>query len=591
MNSTRGFVSLAAASLLSAAWSSGLYAQPTLPDIPTLSVDSGQIVWTAAPGATGYDLVTGDLNLLRQTGGDFTAAIRFCMADDTPSLSYPYAADPKPGEAFFFLVRPVTSSEVGTYDSGGAGQAGSRDAEIEAAPTACFSPFAPHAPISIVGNAGFTAANGVVAGSGTSADPYLIAGWDLGCTSLNSTRGLAIANATVPFVVRNVRAHDCTLDILLSATAGGRIERSMTRGGGNGIAVSSGQGVTVDGCHTLLALSSGIAVSGSNILIKRNRVESGTAGINLNNCSGCAVYQNLLLNNDSPGMEQGFGPLPNSWDSGYPGGGNFWSNYRGVDACHGPAQNDCSAPDGIGDTPVLVNATKSDRYPLMVPLIAEGDVVPPTVAVTSPADGTEVTGDPFTVSGTAADTGSGIRRVELSLNGGPWMVADGTTFWSAAVSPVDGTNALSVRALDLAGNASATSDLSVTYQAPIWQAALRTDRASYPPGAPVAITYELTNLTSHAVTLHFSTTCQAFFRVESSLDPGSPLYDLARHQGCFEVLTERTWLANETVTYNFTWTQVNDFGTQVFAEDYSLIGYMASAEDIPAGLAGITIGP
>ena len=58
-----------------------------------------------------------------------------------------------------------------------------------------------------------------------------------------------------------------------------------------------------------------------------------------------------------------------AWDSGYPGGGNFWSGYSGVDECSGPAQQDCGTPDGFGDTPVSIDAANADRYPLMNPWV------------------------------------------------------------------------------------------------------------------------------------------------------------------------------------------------------------------------------
>src|SRR5438034_2832972 len=38
-----------------------------------------------------------------------------------------------------------------------------------------------HSVISINGNSGFTAANGVTSGTGTAADPYVISGWDITC--------------------------------------------------------------------------------------------------------------------------------------------------------------------------------------------------------------------------------------------------------------------------------------------------------------------------------------------------------------------------------------------------------------------------
>jgi hypothetical protein len=55
-----------------------------------------------------------------------------------------------------------------------------------------------------------------------------------------------------------------------------------------------------------------------------------------------------------------------AWDDGYPVGGNYWSNYTGVDQFGGPGQN-IPGPDGIGDTPMILDANDTDHYPLMTP--------------------------------------------------------------------------------------------------------------------------------------------------------------------------------------------------------------------------------
>src|SRR5438132_4525317 len=47
------------------------------------------------------------------------------------------------------------------------------------APRGTASTLTSHLPISIMGNADFTAANGVTGGTGTASDPYVIAGWDI----------------------------------------------------------------------------------------------------------------------------------------------------------------------------------------------------------------------------------------------------------------------------------------------------------------------------------------------------------------------------------------------------------------------------
>jgi parallel beta-helix repeat protein len=53
-----------------------------------------------------------------------------------------------------------------------------------------------------------------------------------------------------------------------------------------------------------------------------------------------------------------------SWDDGYPSGGNYWSDYSGVDLYSGPYQNETGS-DGIGDTPRVIDSRSRDRYPFM----------------------------------------------------------------------------------------------------------------------------------------------------------------------------------------------------------------------------------
>jgi len=57
----------------------------------------------------------------------------------------------------------------------------------------------------------------------------------------------------------------------------------------------------------------------------------------------------------------------NVWDYGYPSGGNYWSDYTGVDVYNGPNQN-VPGSDGIGDSNYTINAINNDCYPLMGPI-------------------------------------------------------------------------------------------------------------------------------------------------------------------------------------------------------------------------------
>ncbi len=72
-----------------------------------------------------------------------------------------------------------------------------------------------------------------------------------------------------------------------------------------------------------------------------------------------AVFHNNFVNN----TQQTLGASIGSLDNGYPSGGNFWSDYVGIDNRSGPMQ-DQPGGDGIGDTPYLTQLG-TDRYPLM----------------------------------------------------------------------------------------------------------------------------------------------------------------------------------------------------------------------------------
>jgi hypothetical protein len=74
------------------------------------------------------------------------------------------------------------------------------------------------------------------------------------------------------------------------------------------------------------------------------------------------------------------GDCINVWDDGYPSGGNYWSDYTGVDLYSGPYQNETSS-DGIGDTPYDIDENNVDHYPLMKPWTPKPPVITATVDI------------------------------------------------------------------------------------------------------------------------------------------------------------------------------------------------------------------
>ena len=98
------------------------------------------------------------------------------------------------------------------------------------------------------------------------------------------------------------------------------------------------------------------------------------------------------------------------------------------------------------------------------------DTVGPSVTIASPAAGATIAhGAPLTVSGTAADTGSGVvGGVEVSVDGGTtWHPATGRSSWSYTTTAVgSGSVAIQVRASDDSANVGAAASRNITVNCP-----------------------------------------------------------------------------------------------------------------------------
>ena len=98
----------------------------------------------------------------------------------------------------------------------------------------------------------------------------------------------------------------------------------------------------------------------------RNNVENNYYGIFWHNSSNNIFCHNNFINNTIQVYNK---DAVNAWDDGYPSGGNYWSNYTGVDT-YGGSNQDETGSDGIGDAAHEIDADNRDQYPLMAPLIA-----------------------------------------------------------------------------------------------------------------------------------------------------------------------------------------------------------------------------
>ncbi|UCE39135.1 MAG: right-handed parallel beta-helix repeat-containing protein [Thermoplasmata archaeon] len=108
-----------------------------------------------------------------------------------------------------------------------------------------------------------------------------------------------------------------------------------------------------------------IYFSSNNITL--NTVVSNYWGFYIYDFPDNKIYHNNIINNYYPAFDYTYNGV--QWDNGYPSGGNYWSDYSGVDENHGPGQN-ISGSDGIGDSSYIYfwgETEVEDRYPLMYP--------------------------------------------------------------------------------------------------------------------------------------------------------------------------------------------------------------------------------
>ena len=97
-----------------------------------------------------------------------------------------------------------------------------------------------------------------------------------------------------------------------------------------------------------------ISSGSSDCVVSGNEISNNNGGIKLEFSNNNIVYHNNFINN----VQNAYDEYDNTWDNGYPSGGNYWDDYIGED-------ND---GDGIGDIPYDISGgDNQDRYPLIEP--------------------------------------------------------------------------------------------------------------------------------------------------------------------------------------------------------------------------------
>lgn len=142
-------------------------------------------------------------------------------------------------------------------------------AALPAPPTAAAPPTPTHDPVYIASNADFNAANGVISGVGTPADPYVIAGWRFYAASGTA---IIIRNVTAAFVIRdNIIEAPNGVSFSESATTYAHVRNNQFIVRGTGLAVMNADAYVANNSFIQGAtLTTGIVLTGSASIVANN---------------------------------------------------------------------------------------------------------------------------------------------------------------------------------------------------------------------------------------------------------------------------------------------------------------------------------
>ena len=127
--------------------------------------------------------------------------------------------------------------------------------------------------------------------------------------------------------------------------------------GGTGLSIGTlSNNNTITGNNIFENTIDGISLYNSSFTtVSGNTIMKNGFGIELHAANRSKTFHNDFIDNINNQATPDSDSYNNTWDDGYPWGGNYWSDYGGTDL----------NGDGFGDTPYVIDASNSDNYPFI----------------------------------------------------------------------------------------------------------------------------------------------------------------------------------------------------------------------------------
>ncbi len=256
----------------------------------------------------------------------------------------------------------------------------------------------------------------------------------IGNTLFKNVDGITFENnASYNEILYNTISNTTSFGIYIrSSSRNNLVLGNNVRNGTRGIRFTESNNNTIFGNTISSSTSEGLIIyyySSFNEVINNNISSNPTGIIITYDCYYTKIFHNNFIGN----TEHVYTDVNSTWDNGYPCGGNYWSNYTGIDLSNGPLQNETGS-DGIGDTSHSVNENNTDLYPFMAPINTfdaatwDGLMCHVDISSNSTVSNFNISTTEKTISfNVAGETGSGFCRIII-----PNIIAQ--TLWSGNYS-------------------------------------------------------------------------------------------------------------------------------------------------------------